>query len=138
MSVSGSLALQEALYAALSGDAALSALVGGRIHDEPVHLDDPAADPGPYVTLGDERVRDWSAVGMTGATHETQVSVHSAAGGFREVKEIAAEIERVLVTADLSLSGGRVVTRVLRGARARRIAEGGRRIDLAWHFRVEA
>jgi hypothetical protein len=138
MSVLRALALQEAMFAALAGDAALSALVDGRIHDEPVHLDDPAADPGPYVTLGDETVRRWNAQGLTGAIHEAQVSVHAASGGFADVKRIAAEIERVLSAAPLGLSSGRVVTTSLRGARAVRIAEGGRRIDLRFEFRVEA
>lgn len=138
MSVTTSLALQEAVYAALAGDAALAALVGNRINDEPVHLDDPNADPGPYVTLGDERVRPWHAIGLTGGIHEMQVSVHAVSGGFRDVKAIAAEIERIMADAALVLSSGRVVTRLLRGARARRIAEGGRRIDLSFEFRVEA
>ncbi len=137
MSVLRSLALQEAIYAALSGDAALSALVGGRINDEPVHLDAPSTDSGPYVTLGDERVRRWNAQGLRGAIHEAEVSVHAVTGGFSDVKEIAGEVERVLSAADLTLPEGRVVTASLRGARARRIAEGGRRIDLRFEFRVE-
>lgn len=138
MSVLRSLALQEAIYAALSGDAALSALVDGRINDEPIHLDDPNAASGPYVTLGDERVRRWTAQGLLGAIHDAEVSVHSANGGFSTVKQIAGEVERVLSTAELTLSEGRVVTSSLRGARARRFAEGGRRIDLRFEFRIEA
>ncbi|MGG7565666.1 DUF3168 domain-containing protein [Rhodovulum sp. DZ06] len=137
MSVLKSAALQEAIYAALSGDAVLSGLVEGRIFDEAVHLDAPGADPGPYVTLGDETVRDWSAIGLTGGIHEAQVSVHAPTGGFASVKGIAAEVERVL-SAPLAPASGRVVTQVLRGARARRVAEGGRRIDLRFEFRVEA
>lgn len=137
MSVLRSLALQEAIYAALSGDAALSALVDGRINDEPVHLDDPGADAGPYVTLGDERVRRWNAQGLVGAIHDAEVSVHSVTGGFATGKEIAGHVERVLSAAALTLPEGRVVTSSLRGARARRIADGGRRIDLRFEFRVE-
>ena len=138
MSVLRSALLQEALYGALSGDATLSGLVGGRIYDEPVHLDAPDADPGPYVTLGDERVRDWSAIGLTGGRHETDVSVHAPTGGHAAVKAIAAEVERIISDADLSMVSGRVVTRILKNARARRVAEGGRRIDLRFEFRVEA
>lgn len=138
MTVTRSLALQEAVYGALSGDAALSALVAGRIYDEPVHLDAPGADPGPYITLGDERVRRWNAQGLSGAVHEMQVSVHAVSGGFAQLKTIAAEAERAVADAALTMGSGRVVSRALRGARARRIAEGGRRIDLAFEFRIEA
>jgi hypothetical protein len=138
MTVLRALALQEAIFAALSGDAALSALVDGRINDEPVHLDDPTSGSGPYVTLGDEKVRRWNAQGLTGAIHEAEVSIHAASGGFADVKRIAAEVERVLGQTPLTLAAGRVVTTSLRGARAVRIAEGGRRIDLRFEFRVEA
>ncbi|MFT6774426.1 MAG: hypothetical protein ACJA1L_002138 [Paracoccaceae bacterium] len=138
MTVSRALALQEAIYSALSGDAALSALVDGRINDEPVHLDAPGADPGPYVTLGDEKVRRWNAQGLSGAIHEAEVSVHAVSGGFADVKRIAGEVERVLSDAQLALSAGRVVTSSLRAARAVRTADGGRRIDLRFEFRIEA
>ena len=138
MSVLRSGALQEALYSALTGDAAVASLTGGRIYDEPLHLDAPTADPGPYVTLGDERVRPWNAIGLRGGIHETDVSVHAPEGGYAAAKEIAAEVDRVVAEAALTLPDGRVVTRLLRGARARRVAEQGRRIDLRFEFRVEA
>ncbi|MDP2124787.1 MAG: DUF3168 domain-containing protein, partial [Parvibaculum sp.] len=53
--MSADLALQKAVYAALSADTVLAALVAARIYDNPPD------DAGfPYLTLGENEMRDWS------------------------------------------------------------------------------
>jgi len=62
MSYAVSAALQVAVFGALSGDAALDALVSGAIFD----ADPTGALPAQYVSLGAERARDRSD-GSTGS-----------------------------------------------------------------------
>ena len=132
-----SFALQEAVYAALTGSGELAALVGGRIFDSPPHADAPEAEAGPFVTLGEERAEAWGAQGLSGAEHEIEVSVHAGPEGFAAAKRAAAAVAEALVEALPPLATGRVATADFLGARARRAKDGGRRIDLRFRFKVE-
>lgn len=136
MSYARARALQEAVFAALSGDAGVTAAVGGRVYDAPLHADGPEAGLGPYVTLGDERVEAWGARGLAGSLHDIEVGVHGSDDGFAAVKDAAGAVAAAL-EAPLALSAGRVVTAGFVGARARRVKDGGRRIDLRFRFRIE-
>ncbi len=136
MSVSASLALQEAVWAALTGSTELAALVGGRVFDTPPHADAPDAGAGPFVVLGEERVEPWGAQGLSGAVHELEVAVQGSEAGFAGAKRIAAAVAAAMETLP-PLGVGRVATADFAGARARRTRDGGRRIELRFRYRVE-
>jgi hypothetical protein len=81
---SASWALQQAIFAALTTDAPLNALLGGtRIYDDvPVRADFP------YVTFAGSSERDWSTGGEDGREHILTLHVWSRAGGRKEAHEI--------------------------------------------------
>ena len=132
MSYGSAAALQEAVFAALTGDAEVAALSGGAIHD--------ALPPGPvpplYVALGPERVRDASDGTGTGAVHLFPVTVVSEGAGFGSAKALAAAISDALDGAALSLARGRLVSLAFQRARARRV-DGVREIELWFRARVD-
>lgn len=133
MSYAMSAALQEAVFTALTGNAALAALVGTAIYDAP-----PSGSlPVTYVALGPEEVRDRSDVTGAGAEHDLTVSVISSEAGFRTAKRSAAAISDVLNGAGLTMSRGTLVSLVFLKARAVRADKAGlRRIDLIFRARV--
>ncbi len=133
-----SLSLQEALYEALTESPEVAALVGGRVWDAPPHADAPEAQAGPYVTFGDEAVDAWGAVGLVGAVHELDLSVHTRGGGFSEGKRIGAAVSDAVIGRLPPLAEGRVATSEFLSARTRRLRDGWRRIDLRFRFRIEA
>ncbi|KUF11936.1 DUF3168 domain-containing protein [Pseudoponticoccus marisrubri] len=125
--------LQAAVYARLSGDAALDALVGDHVYD--------ALPAGPlpalYVALGPERVRDASDGSDGGALHDFIVSVVTGSAGFQGAKQAAAAISDALCGAEMTLSRGQVVGLWFLKAKAARETGGLRRIDLTFRARVE-
>lgn len=92
-------AIQTAIYSALSGDAALAALVSG-VYD---HADQDTAFP--YVTIGEDTLRPWDDKGVDG--FEATITLHSWSRhrGREEVKDIQAAIYAVLHNGALSVSG---------------------------------
>lgn len=98
-------ALQTAVFGALTGDAALMALVDGAIYDALPSGTVPVL----YVTLGNEKVRDRSDFAIRAALHEFSVVVTSDQPGFLPAKAAAARVAEILDGADLSLSRGRLV-----------------------------
>lgn len=80
--------LQAALFAALSSDADLLALLGaGRIHD---HVPRDAAPP--YVHLGRFVVRDWSTATEPGSAVTFGLTVWSREAGRSQVMAICRQI----------------------------------------------
>ncbi len=138
MSFSRSAALQEAVFAALTGSATLAALVGDAIHDAPRHADAPKGASGPHVTLGEERVEPWTAQALEGAVHDLEIAVHAPEGGFAAAKRIGAAVTTALLEDLPPLAQGRVATSGFLGARTRRVKGGGRGLDLRFRFRIEA
>lgn len=133
-----SLPLQQAVFAALGGSAALTAKVADRIYDAPPHGDDPLSTDGPYITIGDERVEAWGAADQGGAAHEIDISVHSRNLGFAEAKEIGGIVSDVLEGMSGPLTRGRVVLARFIAARTKRTGQGGgRRVDLRFRFLIE-
>lgn len=127
-------AVQAAIFQALVSDTALQALIGSAVYDAPP----PGPWPSTYVTLGEEDVRDASAVGSPGARHDLTVSVISDAAGFATAKAAAEVISDALQGADLTLTRGRLVGLWFTQARARRVGQGDqRRIDLRFRARTE-
>lgn len=134
MSYAVSGALQAAIYAALTTDVALIALVGNGIYDAV-----PAgAVPDLYVRLGSETVREASDSSGTGAAHFLTVSVITTNPGFASAKSAATAISDALHDAPLTLSRGNLVSLRFERATARRIDSGsGRQIDLRFRARVQ-
>ena len=134
MSYGVAAALQEAVYAHLQADTALTALVGIAIYDAAP----PGGVAGLYVALGPEDVRDRSDFGGGGARHEFTVSVVTDAAGFKDAKDAAAAVSDALVGAPLVLSRGTLVGLGFLRARARKSSNGAlRQIDLRFRARVE-
>lgn len=134
MSYAVSAALQTAIYDHLTGNAALTALVGKAIHDEV-----PAGKPpGAYVSLGPEEVQDRSDATGDGALHLITISVVSDSAGFQQAKRIAGAVCDALTDAELTLSRGTLVCLRFDRATARRAGAGEtRRIDLRFRARVD-
>ena len=134
MSFAASGPLQEAVFSRLSGDAALTALVGSSVFDQA-----PAgAIAGTYVSLGEEVVRDASDKSAAGAIHEFVVSVVSDEPGFKSAKAAAGAVSDALDDADLALSRGDLVCLDFLSARVRRTRnDARRRIDLRFRARID-
>ena len=130
--------LQQAVYQLLRADAALAALVGTRIYDAPLPPSEEAEPEGLYVTLGDERVDDWSTASDRGAAHLLTIAVNAPRRGFAEAKQAAGAISDAMLGGALALSRGHAVLVHFAGALTRR-AEGDalRRIELRFRVTVE-
>ncbi len=131
MSYAAAPALQSALFARLSGAAALAGVA---------ILDAQPLDPVPetFVLIGPEEVMDASDKTGGGAEHRVTLSVMSGAAGFLAAKGLAAGVCAALEGPPLSLTEGRVVSIGFRRAVARRLDGGsGRRIDLTFRIRIE-
>lgn len=133
MSYAATVALQEAVYAALIADTQVATLSEGEIYD--------ALPPGPvppiYISLGPERVRDASDVLGDGAIHDFPVTVVSDATGFHMAKQIASAVSDALTGADLILSRGVLIALNFRSARARRVG-GGREIEVWFRAYIDS
>ncbi|MEM5519417.1 DUF3168 domain-containing protein [Sulfitobacter sp. AS59] len=126
--------LQQAVFAALSADTALTELVGAAIFDA-----GPVGDVPPlYVRLGDEDVRDASDGSGAGALHQFGIAIVSAAPGFADAKQVAGAISDVLHDADLALSKGHLVSLQFTRATAKYVAAAQvRQINMQFRARVQ-
>jgi hypothetical protein len=97
-------ALQAAVLARLRADASLTALLTGRIHDEP-----PASPVYPYVTLGRAETRPWGGVEAEGVEHALTLTCVSRFGGAEEAKAVVAALRASLHGASLTLTDHRLV-----------------------------
>lgn len=126
--------LQEAVYARLSGDVALVALVGTAIFDAA-----PAGQiPSIYVAIGPEdAVASRDKTGRA-ALHKFTVSVVSEDAGFQAAKLVAGAIDEALTSVSLPMARGTVVSLFFQKARARRERAGTkRRIDMQFQAHVD-
>ncbi len=106
--------LQKAIRAVLAGDAALAALVGGRIHDQA-----PADVAFPYISFGRTAVYDWSTATETGAEHIFTLHMWSRGRGRKQTLEIMEQAKRLLHDAALEMDGHRLVNLQLQFAHVR-------------------
>ena len=98
-------ALQQAIYASLTSDSELVALLGGaRVYD-----DVPDRKAFPYVTFAPAGERDWSTADDTGAEHALVLHVWSRGSGRQEALGIMQGLRARLHDAALELSGYRLV-----------------------------
>ena len=120
MASDASWALQQAIFAALAGDATLTGLLGGaRIYDEA-----PQDAAFPYVTLGTSRALDWSTGTESGAEHVVTIHVWSEGGGKKEALAIMEAVRAVLDDAALTLTGHSLVNLRHVFSEARRDVDG--------------
>lgn len=104
--MNGAWALRKAIYAALTGDASLQALIGdpARVYD-----DVPPGASFPFVTLGAGSASDWSTMTERGAKHLITLHVWSRYEGHMEALSILEAIETLLHDASLNLDGQALV-----------------------------
>ena len=117
---SASLALQQAIHAALTGSTTLVALLGGaKVYD-----DVPQRTAYPYVTIGQSIARDWSTASDAGHEHILTFHVWSDAAGRKAIHEIAAAVHAALHDQPLTLSGHRLVNLRHEFSETRRDSDG--------------
>jgi hypothetical protein len=112
--------LQQAVFAALSADTQLTALIGpGRVFD-----DVPQGTPLPYVTLGRIASQDWSTGSEDGTEHVFTVHVWSAARGKKQAHEVLGAIRAALHDQPLVLAGHSLVNLRHERSEVRRDTDG--------------
>ncbi|MEM8979397.1 MAG: DUF3168 domain-containing protein [Pseudomonadota bacterium] len=126
--------LQQAIYAALTGDAELTSLSGGAVFDAM-----PEGKPEDcFILIGDEEVRDRSDVSGFGADFLVAISVIGPSDGFLKIKQIAARVSDLLLNFNPSLARGCIGFSHLDRVRARRSTpQTHRRVDLRFRMRVD-
>ena len=117
---SPSWSLQQSIFAALTADVALTALLGaGRIFD-----DVPQGSALPYLTLGQSTARDWSTVTDDGTEHILTLHVWSNARGKKQAHEILGAVRSALHDRPLTLAGHRLINLRHEFSEARRDPDG--------------
>ena len=114
--MSAASALQKAIYARLSADAALAALTGANA----VTDRRPAAPAAPLVVLAGIDSTDHSTATEPGEEHIVTLEVWSDAAGHRQAQAIAAAARAALHDAALTLAGHRLVLLLHRDTQLRR------------------
>lgn len=104
MSLDPDRALQAAVLACLRADSSVSALLAGRIYDEP-----PASPAYPYVAIGRTETRPWGGLNGEGVEHALTLTCVSRFGGAEEAKAVVAAMRAALHGADLTLTDHRLV-----------------------------
>ena len=98
-------ALQTAVYAKLSSDAAVTAALGGaRVYD-----DVPQRAEFPYLTFGQSSEKDWSTGTDDGIEHVVILQVWSRFAGRRECDDILQTVRASLHNVALVLAGHRLI-----------------------------
>jgi len=111
--------LQTTIVGALTGDPALTELLGGpKVFD---HVPERASFP--YLTLGRTAVVDWSTGTEDGAEHILTLHVWAKGGSKQETYEIMDKISERLNDATLPLETHRLVNLQLQFAEARQEPE---------------
>lgn len=97
--------LQKAIFAALTGDATLTGLLGGaRIYD---HAPPSAAFP--YITFGRTSLFDWSTGTERGSEQLLTLHVWSKAKGKKETLDLLGRVQALLDGQQLALDGHHLV-----------------------------
>jgi len=95
-------ALQQAMFAGLSANAQVQAVLGNppRLYDAV-----PRDAVFPYAVIGDGQEADWSTATEQGSEHTLAIHIWSRSGGHRESKQTAEAIRGALDGAALALVG---------------------------------
>lgn len=111
-------ALLQAIFARLTGDATLVALIPGGIIDRLL----PRAVL-PCIIIGDLESRDYSTATEKAEEHFLSLHIWSDANGRKGAGEIAARVKNLLDDAALSIAGASLVNLQLLSSRSRREAK---------------
>lgn len=130
MSLSPTVALRQGMRERLLSDVALSAAIGGRIHDVA-----PRQTVAPWIAFGETRLRDWSTSSGRGVEAFLDIDVVSDQPGAREGLQLAEQVTRLLDDAPLALTQWRLVRLAFIAADARR-SDQGRFARVALRFRA--
>lgn len=123
--------LQEAVFAALASDTALTAAFGGaNFHDLT-----PSGLAFPYVTFGRASAFDWSTGTEEGSEHLFTLHVWSKAKGRREALTLMEKVRAALHCKDLALTGRQLVNLRLQSTDLK-FDEDLSGFDGAMHFRA--
>ena len=98
MAVSASYEIQQAIFDRLTGDSAFIAVAGDV-------LDAPRESTFPYVVLGEDLETPWDVFGRDGAECLVTLHIYSREPGFKQSKQILAEMVRALGDSPLSVDG---------------------------------
>ncbi|MCI4661463.1 MAG: DUF3168 domain-containing protein [Neomegalonema sp.] len=130
--------LQQALYARLAADEALSSLLPGpALVDSPPHDARDHLRP-PYILLGDESIAPLADQTHLGARHRFSLTIHSAAPGFAEAKRIAAALSDALIRRPLALTRGTCIRLDFISGQTRRLdTEQRRELTLTFEAALE-
>jgi hypothetical protein len=104
------LAIQGAVYTALTGSAALMALVRGVYDAQPRPLTGSDALQFPFVTIGEDTHTDWSTDTERGDSATITVHTWTRYTGRKQEKEIQAAIFAALDRQALSVTGHALVS----------------------------
>ncbi len=110
--------LQKAVFTALSGDGALSALVTG------VYSHVPQDTAFPYIKFSDMGAQDWSTKTSSGIKSQLALDVFSRGRGSKESLAILKEVKRILADATLTMSGCTMVSMKFNGLGAKQLIDG--------------
>lgn len=114
-------ALQKAVVARLSADAAILAIAGpGRVLDRRAER-----KLLPCLVIGDWRIDDWSTGTEAGAEHRFEIEIWSDDNGRRQAVDLALAAGVALHDAALTLDAGRLVNLRLERTRTRREPRSG-------------
>jgi hypothetical protein len=102
---SASWALQSAIFARLTADAVLTALLGG----ERMYDDVPVRAEFPYITFGQSSDRDWSTGTDAGREHLITLHIWSREHGRKQVDEVTDAVRAALHDAAMTLNGHRLI-----------------------------
>lgn len=99
MTLSASSALQKAIYAQLTNDAALMDCMTGVFDD----VSRPRTKP--YIRIGEDQQSDWSSKTFQGREHRLAIEVWTENRGRAQAKDILALIEAALAQMPAHLDG---------------------------------
>lgn len=104
------LAIQGAVYAALTGSAALTALVRGVYDAQPRPLTGSDTLQFPYITIGEDTHTDWSTDTESGDDATITIHTWSRYNGRKELKEIQGLIYGALHRRSFDVAGYALVS----------------------------
>lgn len=116
---SAELELQGAFVTRLKADVPLTALVQGRVYDQP-----PSPVAYPYVTLGEAQTLRDDATCISGSEIYLTLHAWSQAVGFPQVKQVAEAVVESLHLAPIALPTNRLISLMHRQTRVFRDADG--------------
>lgn len=103
--MTASLSLQTLLYETLRDDAAVRALVNGRVYDKvPRATDGTVTATYPYISFGPTDYVPDDADCIVGGTHVVQLDAWSRAVGFPECRNICDAIKKALHRRDMNFA----------------------------------